>query len=239
MTPEPLRLVIFDCDGVLVDSEASSNRVIAAEATALGVAMDEAESMRLFVGGTLEDVPPVIAARLGRALPPGWLEHLRQRIIDSFATVETMPGAREAVLAVAALRIPFRVASNSSHREMAAKFATTGLDVHFEGRRHSANDVARGKPAPDVFLAAAAAEGVPPGACIVVEDSVPGATAALAAGMTVIGLAPHGEASALRALGVRIIRHLSELPPILSDAAQVSAQLAGQVATKAATKAAT
>lgn len=223
MTPEPLRLVIFDCDGVLVDSEGPSNRVIALEATALGLPMDEAESMRLFVGGTLEDIPPVLEARLGRALPPGWLEYLRQRIIASFATVETMPGAHDAVLAVAALGIPFRVASNSSHQEMAAKFATTGLGVHFEGRRHSANDVARSKPAPDVFLAAAAAEGVPPRACIVVEDSVPGATAALAAGMTVIGLAPHGDAAALRALGVRVIRHLSELPPLLAAAAGVAA----------------
>jgi HAD superfamily hydrolase (TIGR01509 family) len=223
MNPEPLRLVIFDCDGVLVDSEGPSNRVIAQEVTALGYPMTEAESTRLFVGGTLEDIPPIVERLLGRPLPDGWSEYLRGRIIAAFTTVQTMPGAHDALRAVTALGLPFRVASNSSHQEMQAKFTTTGLDALIADRRHSANDVPRGKPAPDVFLHAAAAEGVPPAACVVIEDSIPGATAALAAGMTVIGLAPHGDAAALRQLGIRVIRHLSELPPLLADAAKVAA----------------
>jgi HAD superfamily hydrolase (TIGR01509 family) len=197
--------------------------VIAREVTALGYAMDEAESTRLFVGGTLEDIPPIVGRLLGRPVADGWLEYLRGRIIESFATVQTMPGAHEALEAISRLGVPFRVASNSSHVEMQAKFATTGLDRLVGSRRHSANDVARGKPAPDVFLHAAAAEGVPPAACLVIEDSVPGATAALAAGMTVIGLAPEGDAAALRGLGIPIIRHLSELQALLNDAVRAAA----------------
>ncbi len=220
---EPCRLVIFDCDGVLVDSEGPSNRVIAREVTALGSPMDEAESTCLFVGGTLEDIGPIVERRLGHPLPDGWLEYLRARIIDCFTTVETMPGAHDALRAVAAMGLPYRVASNSSHQEMQAKFATTGLDALVGDRRHSANDVPRGKPAPDVFLAAAAAEGVPPAACIVIEDSVAGTTAARAAGMAVIGLDPHGDGAALRHLGARVIRHLSELPPLLAAATRAAA----------------
>ena len=85
-------------------------------------------------------------------------------------------------------------------------------------RRHSARDVARGKPAPDVFLAAAAAEDIPPRAALVVEDSVPGVTAAVAAGMAVVGLDQHGDGAALRAAGARTIRHLDELRPLLEAA---------------------
>lgn len=223
MTPEPLRLVIFDCDGVLVDSEGPSNRVIAQEVTRLGHPMSEAESTALFVGGTLADIPPVVERLLGRAVPDGWTRHLRDCIIDSFSMVETMPGAHEALRSVVAMGLPFRVASNSSHEEMEAKFATTGLDALVGDRRHSAHDVPRGKPAPDVFLAAAAAEGVPPAACVVIEDSIPGATAAVAAGMTVIGLAPHGDGAGLRALGATVIQHLSELPPLLMAARKAAA----------------
>jgi beta-phosphoglucomutase-like phosphatase (HAD superfamily) len=218
MTPAPLRLVIFDCDGVLVDSEGPANRVVAEEATKLGLPMDEAESTRLFMGFRLSDIPPVIEARIGRPVPPGWVEMLRGRLIESFADVRTIPGARTAVEAALALGLRVRVASNSSHEEMAVKFATTGLDALLGERRHSARDVARGKPAPDVFLAAAAAEGVPPEASLVVEDSVPGVTGAVAAGMAVVGLAPHGDGAALRSAGARTIRHLDELRPLLEAA---------------------
>ena len=98
------------------------------------------------------------------------------------------------------------------------KFERTGLAYLVAGRAHSARDVARGKPAPDVFLAAAAAEGVPPAACLVIEDSVPGALAARAAGMACVGLAPGGDDPALREAGAVLIRSFDELPPILRSA---------------------
>ncbi len=221
MTKLPLRLVIFDCDGVLVDSEGPSNRMVAEEISRLGWPMLEAEATQRFIGFRLSDIPPVVEARLGRSVPAGWVGHLRQRLVSVLGQeVEPMPGIPEVLHAVTALGLPYRVASNSGHEEMRAKFARTGLTRLFEGRAHSAYDVARGKPAPDVFLAAAAAEaeGVPPAACIVVEDSLVGVQAAVAAGMACVGLDPHGAGEALRAAGARPIQSLAELPALLRAA---------------------
>ena len=211
----PVRLVIFDCDGVLVDSEGPSNRIVAAEVTALGWPMTEADSTALFVGHRLSDIPPVVEARLGRPVPEGWVEALRARMIAAFGTVPAIPGAHAALGAVGAMGLPFRVASNSSHEEMDAKFHHTGLGALVCRRQHSAHDVARGKPWPDVFLHAAAAEGVPPAACLVIEDSLPGIAAARAAAMRVVGLQTHGNAAALRDAGAHPIGTLSELPALL------------------------
>lgn len=190
----PVELVIFDCDGVLVDSEGPSNRVCAAEITKLGWPMTAAESTAHFIGYRLSDLPAVIEAYTHRPVPHGWVEHLRQAIIAAFDTLQPIAGAQAALKAVTALGVPYRVASNSSHEEMAVKFARTGLAPLVTGRLHSAQDVARGKPHPDVFLAAAMAEGVLPERCLVVEDSLPGVTAALAAGMEVLLLTTPGAA---------------------------------------------
>lgn len=224
MTPLPLRLVIWDCDGVLVDSEGPSARVTAAECSALGWVMTPAEAMRLFMGVRLSDMPPLVEAQIGRPVPPGWVDHLRDRMIAALGhDLDPMPGAADALRATAALGLPYRVASNSSHEEMVVKFACTGLAPLVQGRIHSARDVARGKPAPDVFLAAAAAEGVPPGACMVVEDSLPGVAAAVAAGMPVLGLDAHGDGAALRAAGARPIRALAECPALFHAALRAAA----------------
>jgi HAD superfamily hydrolase (TIGR01509 family) len=224
MTKLPLRLVIFDCDGVLVDSEGPSSRLVAAEVTALGWPITADDSQSLFVGRRLSDIPAIIEPQIGRPVPPGWVGQLRDRLIALLAAeAEVMPGAHEVLAATTALGLPFRVASNSSHEEMAVKFERTKLTHLVAGLTHSARDVAAGKPAPDVFLAAAAAAGVPPSACLVVEDSVPGALAARAAGMACIGLAPHGDDPALRAAGAILIRSLGELPAILQAAMVVPA----------------
>ena len=221
MTREKLRLVIFDCDGVLVDSEGPSNRAVAEEISKLGWPMTQEESTRRFVGARLGDIPPVVEAALGRKVPPGWVEHLRQRLIAVLTEeVEAMPGVPAVLHATAALGLPYRVASNSSHAEMQVKFARTGLSRLFQGRAHSAYDVPRGKPSPDVFLAAAAAEGVAPAACLVVEDSLPGVRAAVAAGMACVALDPYGDGGALRDAGAVPIRAMSELPGLLQTAMQ-------------------
>jgi HAD superfamily hydrolase (TIGR01509 family) len=219
MTFEKLRLVIFDCDGVLVDSEGPSNRLVAAEVTALGWPMTTEESCALFVGRRLSDIPPIIEAKLGHAVPPGWVGKLRDKLIHLLGTeLSAMPGAHDALRATTALGLPYRIASNSSHEEMAVKFERVAMVDLVEGRMHSARDVPAGKPAPDVFLHAAKAAGVPPSACLVVEDSVPGAQAARAAGMACVGLAPHGDDPALREAGAVLIRSLDELPAILRRA---------------------
>ena len=224
MTPSPLRLVIFDCDGVLVDSEGPSARVTAREVSLLGWPITAAEAMTRFMGLRLSDLPALVMAHTGRPVPPGWVEHVRGCLIDTLAhETEAMPGAAAALEATTALGLPYRIASNSSHEEMAVKFARTGLASLVAGRIHSARDVAAGKPAPDVFLAAAAAEGVAPQACIVVEDSLPGTRGALAAGMACIGLDPHGPGEALRTAGAYPIQALSELPALFRAAMRVAA----------------
>jgi len=224
LTPEPLRLVIFDCDGVLVDSEGPAARVTAREVGRLGWSMTPDEAQARFMGLRLSDMPALITAETGRPVPDGWVAQVCDALIVALAhEAEAMPGAMDALRAVTALGLPYRVASNSSHEEMDVKFARTGLASLVTGRIHSARDVKRGKPAPDVFLAAAAAESVAPSACIVIEDSLPGISAARAAGMVVIGLAPHGDGAALRAAGAHPIRALSEVAGLLRAAMRVPA----------------
>ncbi len=219
-----LRLVIFDCDGVLVDSEPVSNRVVAAELTALGWPMAPEEADRQFLGMTLTDMVPVIEHRLGRTVPPGWKQALMQRLVDALEReAEPVAGALDALAGVSALGLPWRVASNSSHEEMHAKFARVGILSIVSGRLHSHRDVGRGKPAPDLFLAAAAAEGVAPDACVVIEDSQVGVRAASAAGMDCLGYAPHSDGAALRALGAVPFHSMFDVPGLVAAALQRAA----------------
>lgn len=205
-------LVIFDCDGVLIDSEGPASTVCARAVTALGWTMTSDEALQTFMGLRISDMPTMIECHTGQAVPPGWADDVRQALIAVLETQSALiPGARDAVEAVAAAGLPYRVASNSSHEEMTVKFARTGLTALMAGRIHSARDVGVGKPAPDVFLAAARAEGVDPADCLVIEDSVPGVLAAIAAGMPVLGLDLHGDGAALAAAGATPIRSLAEL----------------------------
>jgi HAD superfamily hydrolase (TIGR01509 family) len=217
----PPRLVIFDCDGVLVDSEPIAARIVAAEVTALGWPMAAEESHAAFLGMSLSDMRPVIARRIGREVPAEWVERLADRLVVALADeVEPMQGVPEVLHATSALGLPWRIASNSSHAELEAKFGRVGLTELVAGKVHSASDViargGRGKPAPDLFLAAAAAGGAAPAECLVVEDSATGAQAARAAGMRCLGFAPHGDGAPLAALGARVFRDLGDLPGIIS-----------------------
>jgi len=223
MTPEdlmagrkvPLRLVIFDCDGVLIDSEGLSSQVVASAVSELGWEMTPAESEVRFLGMSLVDMVPVIEGRLGRPVPAGWQDALAAQMVARLADEAVAIEGAEAVLeATSALGLAWRVASNSSHEEMVVKFTATGLFDRVAGRLHSYRDVPRGKPAPDLFLAAAATGGVPPEACVVVEDSVPGITGARAAGMDVLGFAPGKTGSALAQAGAAVVGSLAELPAL-------------------------
>jgi HAD superfamily hydrolase (TIGR01509 family) len=215
----PLRLVIFDCDGVLVDSEPVANRVTAEVIREEGLAISAEEAERRFIGLNLEAMIPLVEAELGRPLRPDWVERLTERLVDVLGRESRpIPGAVEALHAVSRLGLPWRVASNSSHAEMQAKFACIGITPLVAGRLHSYTDVPQGKPAPDLFLAAAAAEGIPPAECVVIEDSVPGARAAAAAGMACLGYAPHGDVPALRAHDARLFPSMFDLPSLLAVA---------------------
>ncbi len=215
----PLRLVIFDCDGVLADSEPLANRVSAEMISEEGLSISAEECVRRFVGLNLEAMVPAIEAELGRSLRHDWVDCLTHRLIEAFSReMRPIPGAIEALHAVSALGLPWRVASNSSHAEMNAKFSAMGITDLVAGRLHSYTDVAEGKPAPDLFLAAAAAEGVPPAQCVVIEDSVTGARAAAAAGMPCLGFAPHGDDPRLIGVGARLFNSMFELPALIAAA---------------------
>ncbi len=212
--PNPWGLVIFDCDGVLVDSEPVANRIVAASLTELGWAMTAEDSQRLFLGQSLPDMRPTVAARLGEDMASRWITAVADRVASAMLTeAVAVPGAHDAVEAVRALGLPWRVASNSSRLELAAKLGRIGLDA--TGRVHSFEDVPRGKPAPDLFLAAAAAEGIAPEACLVVEDSLVGIAGARAAGMAVVALVRHGDEQPHARAGARVIRHLAELTGVI------------------------
>lgn len=216
-----LGLVIFDCDGVLIDSESLCDRVVAAELTALGWPMTAEESGRNFLGLSFQDMCPLIEARIGRVLPSGWVVALTAKVAATMAAeVEMMTGARAVLEATTALGVAWRVASNSSHQEMAAKFGRTGLDDLVAGRVHSSEDMIargqRGKPAPDLFLAAAG--NVPPEACVVIEDSLHGVRAAQAAGMQCLGFSPHGDGAHLAAAGAVPFHDLNLLPALFRAA---------------------
>src|ERR1700722_16532915 len=146
LSSAPIGLVIFDCDGVLIDSEALCNRVVAMELTREGWPLTTAECHEMFVGLSFADTQTAAETYLGRPLGPQWARRLVRCVTDVMAVeAELIPGAREALEAVIALGLPYRIASNSSREEMAAKFARTGLMPLVEGRIHSADDlIARG-----------------------------------------------------------------------------------------------
>jgi HAD superfamily hydrolase (TIGR01509 family) len=215
----PLRMIIFDCDGVLVDSEPVANRVCAAEISALGWPMTAVESHTRFLGMSLSDMRPVIEAKLGRQLPAGWVAYLADRLVETLSQEAVLIDGAEATLrATSALGLDWRIASNSGPEELRAKFARTGLASLVEGRVHSANEVirrgGRGKPSPDLFLAAAAASGLPPETCVVVEDSLTGIRAARAAGMTCLVFAPGNDSPTLAEPDTAPVRSLYHLPDL-------------------------
>ncbi|WP_297370342.1 HAD family phosphatase [Acidocella sp.] len=218
----PPDLIIFDCDGVLIDSEGIASEVVAQDLTALGWPMSAAEAMTLFVGMNLTNMVPMIEARLGRPLHHAWVQELAAKLVAGMqAGARLIEGADKLLHEVTARGIPWRVASNSSTNELDAKFTRTGLMGLTKGRCFSATDIlARGgrpKPAPDLYLAAAQDAGIPPARCVVLEDSPLGVRGAVAAGMLCYGFAPHGEAAPLLAEGAKeVFTALDQFAGVLS-----------------------
>jgi HAD superfamily hydrolase (TIGR01509 family) len=183
----PIQLVIFDCDGVLVDSERVAVRVDVQVLARLGWAMTEAEVVERFMGRTDADMVAQVEAYLGRPLPTNWEEPFQHLYRAAFAAeLKPVPGILDALDRIA---IPSCVASSGTHERMRYTLGLTGLYPRFAGRIFSASEVARGKPAPDLFLHAADRMGVRPADCAVVEDSRYGVEAARAAGMRAFGYA--------------------------------------------------
>lgn len=214
MIPRP-QAVLFDCDGVLADSEGLVNRIVARDLTARGWRLSAEEARGTFLGLAAPDMLPMIEARVG-PLPPRWMQDLSREIAETMlAELQPVPGATEALRRVVAAGLPVAVASNSARAELAAKLERLGMTEIFGARVLSFEDVAAPKPAPDIYRAAAAACGVAPAACVVVEDSLIGCRAGIAAGCRVLGLARETAASVLAAVGAEPFARMEDLPRLL------------------------
>lgn len=212
-------LVIFDCDGVLVDSEAVSTAVLADALTAVGVATTHEHAHARYRGMLLDDIAQDVETSSGVALPTDFWEAFERDRAHAFErTLMPIDGAADAVSAVRAAGIAICVASQGKRAKTELTLGLTGLRGLFaDDAIFSAYDVARGKPHPDLFLHAATEMQVAPESCVVVEDTTIGIRAALAADMIAIGLAYGDEAEVMRKLGARTIDNLRALLPLLSS----------------------
>jgi HAD superfamily hydrolase (TIGR01509 family) len=213
----PFELLILDCDGVVVDSEPITTRVLAEMINELGVAIEVREVAERFTGQTFSHILELVSDLLGESLPQEFALSYRDR---TFAAMEKelkpVEGIEEALNRIS---IPYCIASNGPHKKMQKTLGLTALLSRFEGRMFSSDDVPRGKPFPDLFLFAARHFNVRPSACLVIEDSESGISAALSAGMSVYGFSARAADGRLEAAGAnRVFRQMSELPSLVGGA---------------------
>jgi HAD superfamily hydrolase (TIGR01509 family) len=212
-----VKLVIFDCDGVLVDSESISNSVLARLLTAEGLPTTLAEARRDYQGLLLSDVVSSAQLRLPRRLPDDWLETYERERTEAFRReLQPVQGAAEVVELLSAAGIGVCVASQGKLEKTRLSLELTGLSHLFGAEAvFSAEEVARGKPHPHLFLHAAAVMGASPHECVVVEDTPSGVIAAVCAGMRVFGYIGDSDRSALIRAGAQELSSLRELPALI------------------------
>jgi HAD superfamily hydrolase (TIGR01509 family) len=185
VTGKKFGLVIFDCDGVLVDSELITNRVFAQMLNELGLAITLEDMFERFVGRSMPQCLELITKLLGRPVPHYFLEEYQTQSATALRSeLKAVPDIEKVL---AAIRMPYCVASSGTHEKMQTTLGITGLLPQFHGKMYSVTEVARSKPFPDVFLHAAHQQGVLPAQCAVIEDTPTGVRAGVAAGMTVFG----------------------------------------------------
>jgi HAD superfamily hydrolase (TIGR01509 family) len=202
-------LVIFDCDGVLVDSELLSNQALREVLAEIGVTLTLEETMAEFMGRSRAHMLRRTQELLGEPLPYDFGEHYDARRDAAFwQHLEPVEGIEAALDELYDRQIATCVASSGDHEKMRMTLGMTGLYERFEGRIYSATEVANGKPAPDLFLHAATKEGFAPEDCVVVEDSPVGVEAARAAGMRVLGFGEDLDADI-------VFTDMTELPHLL------------------------
>lgn len=215
--------VLFDCDGVLVDSEPITNGVLRDMLQELGWELTPAECMRIFVGKAVKDEAALIESRTGQPVTDEWLARFRER--RNQGLVRDLRAIRGADVAVEQLhaRMQGRIAccSGADRYKVELQLRKFGLMPYFEGRIFSGHEMPRSKPAPDVYLVAMAQLAVRPERCAVVEDTVTGVTAGVAAGATVFGYSPneagHDAPEVLRAAGaVHIFTDMASLPALVA-----------------------
>ena len=207
-------LIIFDCDGVLVDSEPIANRMFTAALNEIGFDWSYQQVCGRFIGLSMSRCIELIEEELGRPVPERFLDELQRRTFEAFRT-EGLAAVRGVEKMLDALDLPFCVASSGELEKMEWTLGQTGLLPRFAGRMFSAEQVPRGKPAPDLFLFAADSCGVAPQRCAVIEDSVPGVQAGMAARMTVFGYAERSDRTALAAHGAIVFDSMMDLPGLI------------------------
>jgi HAD superfamily hydrolase (TIGR01509 family) len=212
--------ILFDCDGVLVDSEPITNGVLRDMLQERGWSMTLAQCMRLFVGKTVRQEGALIQAHTGQPLTEDWLQSFYQRRNQALmAGLEIIDGAQPAVQAAHShTQGRIACASGADRFKVEMQLSKVGLIEYFEGRIFSGHDMPRSKPAPDVYLAAAAHVNAAPGRCLVIEDTPTGVTAGFAAGATVWAYCPQPESGpALLLAGAnRLFDHMADLVPMLT-----------------------
>lgn len=212
----PPDFVIFDCDGVLVDSEGITNLVVQGNLARYGLEISLDDITRLFVGGTMAGVMAQ-ARTMGAALPDDWMDEIYPAMIARLGQEVTLiPGAVDVLDALDAAGIGYAVGSNGPHIKMDVTLARTGLAARLKGRVYSREDVPNPKPAPDVYLKAAAEAGVAPARCVVIEDSPSGAKAGKAAGMVTYGFAAETDPARLRPICDHVFEDMADLPRLLA-----------------------
>jgi HAD superfamily hydrolase (TIGR01509 family) len=214
--------ILFDCDGVLVDSEPITNGVLRDMLEEIGWSMTQAQCMQRFVGRLVRDERAEIEAHTGKPFSDDWLQAFYQRRNQALmASLQIMPGALAAVQAAhARMQGHIACASGADRVKVEMQLRQVGLADYFAGRVFSGHEMPHSKPAPDVYLAAAAHLGVPGDRCLVIEDTTVGITAGVAAGATVWALCPQPEAGAalLQAGAQRLFSSMAELPGLLAAA---------------------
>lgn len=211
------RGVVFDCDGVLVDSEPIANRVLCAMLNELGIAFDVERTMATFLGKAVREELSTIAALSGRDVPPGWYaDFVARRNAALEAEVGPIEGIADVIAQLVEAGLPFAVASGADSGKVRLMLGKCGLLAPFGDGVFGAEMVARSKPAPDVYLLALAHLGCPPGSVVVVEDSPVGTRAGIAAGAAVLGFSRVTPAAELRAAGAcATFDRMADLPHLL------------------------
>jgi len=209
-----IELIIFDCDGVLVDSEPLANSLFARLCREHGFHLSDEEAMEQFPGSRFASCVAYVEQKHGRQMPGDFVLTYRQALSEAFAShLEPIPGVREILPSI---QRPKAVASNGPKEKMVDNLITCRIYHHFQQDHiFSAYDIQKWKPEPDLFLTASAHLGAAPATCLVVEDSQPGVQAALAAGMQVVGFTHGGRNKKLYNLGVPLIDQMTELKGIL------------------------
>ena len=213
MNNQTYDLVIFDCDGILVESEELACRIYVDMFQEYGYHIDYAETLHKFYGMTLESRLKISEQELGWRPPADFISTFHVRELELSETqLQTVPHVHELIESIAQ---PKCVASNGSRKEILFRLRIAGLLAHFQNAIFSGTEVAHPKPAPDVYLAAAQAFNVAPERCVVIEDSTLGVTAAVAAGMKVYGYASFNSAEALQFAGAIPFKSMLEMKNIL------------------------